>query len=741
MAMEGAIELHRTEINYIGGSNNRKCLDVFTSSKGKLQKVVFGGKSGVVDCFTVKNGNIQQVFKSQSKKEVTALCLGGSKGNKDKVFVAQGHRIRAMKKKGKEFFAFETALTEDILGLFVQNPNVYTACEYTLNRFEVTGSRAVEKDFYMANDQIHAMCALPDVTESDKKGVSMALGCADRYLRIVNGSKQIIQAKLPGSVTSVEVQRSSGKMEGKERKGYFPILYGTESGLIGQLFISPDFKIAPGFAIRNDNKKGGINAIDTVDVYESGVLDLVVARDDGFVEVYELGEKQPVCKYTNQETTESIMTLAHGNIVTMHQDIIYSTIRKLDLDSLPTSTENISKARGKEINSLAGTKLKSKKASVECEEEKLLKAQIEKLESELKQIKTNFLAVSSQEIATSKQFHINHSMKIDQQEATYTISIQIEMEIDVVVIHSDVNILLMDNENSDAILTISPTNQSQGNAVLATYKCENSSKRVLIKLRTIEGRFGNISVYVIPKANPKTSQRIQIPIKPLSLHQKLEYKEVVKLLENIPTSGLVITGGFSLAQVHGWVSTVFPAVPTRLKSERVELGYRSCFTGSSIRCNYVKGKAEFESDNVTALSIIKEVISREATKRRVQISISLDIKPQSVFHMLKMLRPQLDHHFSKNRQHKLLPALKEIERHEEEELSHLSQEYLDILAKGNEIKEEVQSNPKHLEFLKGIVIDLFVDKNKLIHGQEKSSEAVDKALENYNFEFLLGAFK
>eukprot|EP00954_Amorphochlora_amoebiformis_P021766 1348693-Amorphochlora_amoeboformis.AAC.1 len=68
MAMEGAIELHRTEINYIGGSNNRKCLDVFTSSKGKLQKVVFGGKSGVVDCFTVKNGNIQQVFKSQSKK-------------------------------------------------------------------------------------------------------------------------------------------------------------------------------------------------------------------------------------------------------------------------------------------------------------------------------------------------------------------------------------------------------------------------------------------------------------------------------------------------------------------------------------------------------------------------------------------------------------------------------------------------------------------------------------------------
>mmetsp|Transcript_34678 Transcript_34678/g.55797 ORF Transcript_34678/g.55797 Transcript_34678/m.55797 type:complete len:97 (+) Transcript_34678:61-351(+) len=84
-------------------------------------------------------------------------------------------------------------------------------------------------------------------------------------------------------------------------------------------------------------------------------------------------------------------------------------------------------------------------------------------------------------------------------------------------------------------------------------------------------------------------------------------------------------------------------------------------------------QASFVSESVTVITIIKEVISREATKRQVRIEIQLDAKKESIFHMLKMLRPRLDHHFSLNREHRLLGALKEIQSHEDE-LSFLSQE-------------------------------------------------------------------
>lgn len=68
--------------------------------------------------------------------------------------------------------------------------------------------------------------------------------------------------------------------------------------------------------------------------------------------------------------------------------------------------------------------------------------------------------------------------------------------------------------------------------------------------------------------------------------------------------------------------------------------------------------------------------------------------------------------------------------------------YLDILEREKEIREDIKVAPQHLEFLKGVVVDLFVDMHKLITGaMPKSNEQCERALESYDFDSLLLAFK
>eukprot|EP00471_Norrisiella_sphaerica_P013135 CAMPEP_0184498768 /NCGR_PEP_ID=MMETSP0113_2-20130426/39781_1 /TAXON_ID=91329 /ORGANISM="Norrisiella sphaerica, Strain BC52" /LENGTH=611 /DNA_ID=CAMNT_0026886415 /DNA_START=29 /DNA_END=1864 /DNA_ORIENTATION=- len=611
-----------------------------------------------------------------------------------------------------------------------------------MNHFQVAGNKIDTRDFFTSADRNNCMCAIPFLAE-DPKSMVLALACEDRYIRIVDGAKMIAHPKIPGAVTTVTLQ------EFVDRDAEQPIaklLYGTETSLVGQLFIRQGGAIKPGWVIKNQDTRSGVSAIDSIDVLKDGVPDTVVARKDGAVEVYSVDSSGPKLKYSHQLCHETITGLAHGNIVSMHTDILVSTYsgRLLALTYAegagnaalprPRSSRDSKGAGGRKRESKAGERKMST-------EEKELISDIEKLEKEIDSMKEKFRASSRNAIATKKQFNVIHSMRLDEEDACCTLSIEIELPIEMVVLHSDVPLIPMDMDADEAIISQTAPDRKERNAVLATYTCVHDTTRISIRFRTIEGQFGTISAYVIPKTSPKTSQRIQLPVKPLSLHAKMDFADAVQLQDGIPVNTLNIVGDFSLAQVHGWVSTVLPGVPGRVSSDRVEMGYRSCFCDSILTCHYVKGKATFVSDSVTTITIVKEIVSREATKRQARIEIQLDVKKQSVFHMLKMLRPKLDHYFSINRKSRLLAALKEIKSHEED-VSFMSQEYQAILANGAKLNEEIKKAPQHLDFLKGIVMDLYVDKCKLLTGaMPKDSDVIEKALENYAFDSLLAAFK
>ena len=57
-----------------------------------------------------------------------------------------------------------------------------------------------------------------------------------------------------------------------------------------------------------------------------------------------------------------------------------------------------------------------------------------------------------------------------------------------------------------------------GNFMLATYRCQANTKRLELKINTIEGQYGIVRTYVTPHAKPKTCQVRNYLIKPLSMH-------------------------------------------------------------------------------------------------------------------------------------------------------------------------------------------------------------------------------
>ena len=67
---------------------------------------------------------------------------------------------------------------------------------------------------------------------------------------------------------------------------------------------------------------------------------------------------------------------------------------------------------------------------------------------------------------------------------------------------------------------------------------------------------------VIPKADNgnKTCQCLDIPLKPLNLHERIEKVED-SVWELLPLSRIKMLGNFSLSDAHNWISNCLPDVP------------------------------------------------------------------------------------------------------------------------------------------------------------------------------------
>lgn len=119
--------------------------------------------------------------------------------------------------------------------------------------------------------------------------------------------------------------------------------------------------------------------------------------------------------------------------------------------------------------------------------------------------------------------------------------------------------------------------------------------------------------------------------------------------ESRPYNTLSLKGSFSHAEMHNWMNWCVPELPPKLPAlgEANVYIFRNVFAGTLLHCDYGydiknlyykklhenkilklcvlpcrKGFANFKTDNITTISILKDVLTKNATKKRIKLEIS-----------------------------------------------------------------------------------------------------------------------
>ncbi|RHY17084.1 hypothetical protein DYB25_008656 [Aphanomyces astaci] len=278
---------------------------------------------------------------------------------------------------------------------------------------------------------------------------------------------------------------------------------------------------------------------------------------------------------------------------------------------------------------------------------------------------------------------------------------------------------LLDTAKNQAILCRSPTTNSH---VLATYRCQELTNRLEFRIRTLEGQYGDVELTVLAETVPKAAQCVKVVVKPLSLHHRVNVVDSADVDESVMNS-LHFTGAFSLIQVHEWVCFCLPDVPVRMQDDEGKLFFRNAFVGNILVCEYKKGEARFLSSSVSAIAILKEVITKEATARKVTLNMTFDIKNESTAVVLALLRPKLDEKQMLASQVKILDGIKRI------------------LADADRIVAAFDAHPRAMTYLTGVLTDLYVDISKFRGVNPKTHlPRLFHLLDQYNFDALVEFF-
>lgn len=693
-------------------------------ARGGKQKFVLGDDSGALQCYKIRKGECAEVFKTESgKSPISCVAHAGMKDKKDKIFYSEGTVIEGISKSGRNFFKFNTNLTEPVLGMFVENRRIYTAGEYIYNMFE----DAADKHFYLCSDKVNDI-TVEVVAHAD---YDVVLACQDRNIRFIRESAINMEVSIKGPAQCVHryaVDNYTGKRCTKKTK----LIYGTENGLVGQLVVdNGGAKIRRDWTIENEARQGPINCVDDHDVTKDDVSDLLVSRNDGIVQIYgfDMGPT-PTLQY-EASIQESCQSLCAGVVASQGFDeILICTFsgRVLSFTTEPLfeqqhETDTAGRSKGK-MESLERTQK--------------IRQQLEALQKKVLVQKDKLSKFTNDFIPMEQQFTVKHKFHLDSEEAVYKITVEAPLPLELVMLQSTKPIRLVDTESNQAIVSLSKP--ADGNMLLATYRCQEPTNRLEMKLRTVEGQYGDLQVIVVAQMQPSTAQTVTLKIKPLSLHHRVN-----NLIDSRALNTITFAGKFTGRQMHEWISECLPEVPNRGDDEKgeVELFFRNSFLTSLLLCKYGNKQAVFKSDSISTIAILKEVITKLATARKISVRTDFKINPDTIPEFLKLVHPKLEYQLQLKQKADLIEALKEIKM-QEDDTSFLDPDYAKIIKDREKIVKEFKDRPKALKSLYGIVTDLYVDMHKFqgidIARNRDRILPLMNLLEHYTFESVLNFF-
>ncbi|XP_061643500.1 Bardet-Biedl syndrome 7 protein isoform X2 [Phyllopteryx taeniolatus] len=707
------INLNRVDYIQVGVTSQKTMRLLPVLGKKATQKVAVADQDGILTCFGMKKGEAVPVFKTLPGQKISRMDLGGVAGTpQEKIFVCSGSQVRGFTKKGKQFLTFDANLTESINAMHVSGADLFVCASYIYNHY----CDCKDQDYFLSGDKINDIVCL--TSEKLARPVPV-LACQDRVLRVLQGSELAYEAEVPGPPSVLERYKKDGGED---------VLYGTTDGKIGLIQIGESVA-AIKWEIDNDKRKGGILCLDAYDITGDGVSDVLVGRDDGTVAVYGFDSAgEPTLRFEHA-LSESVTSIQGGCVGKESYDEVLTATYTGWVTGLTTEPQKAEGGAGEEVRMSKETQSK-----VEA-----LRAEVEQLQVKVQLGREQYQQTSLSKTAVTvvPAFSINDKFTLCQDDASYSLMLEVQTAIDNLLLQSDVPIDLLDVDNNSAVVSFSECDsEPNGNFLLATYRCQANTTRLELKVRSIEGQYGTLQAYVTHRLQPKTCQVRQYHIKPLSLHQRTH-----NIDHDRPMNRLCLVGQFSFAEIHSWVVFCLPEVPEKTPAgESVAFYFLNTFLGTQLHATYSKGEGHFKSDNISTISILSDVLSKEATKRKINLNISYDINDDSVSHTLKMIHPKLEYQLVLARKVQLIDALKELQLHEGN-ADFLISDYRSILDESANLLEEYKRQPAHLERLYGMITDLFIDKFKF-KGQNVKAKVSSllEILDSYDLNSLLDFF-
>ncbi|KAF5285041.1 hypothetical protein FQR65_LT02353 [Abscondita terminalis] len=720
------LELFRVDYNVVG-ITTKSCLKLLPYTKpGEQQKVVIGDNDGILQVFSVKKEDIQLHFKTLPGNKITSVQLSGEPGTiSDKIFIASQNEVRGYTKKGKLFLSFDSNMTEPIASMFVLGNDLFLCGKHTYNHYKDC------KDIgsYLCGDCIVDIVALQ--TQKTHRLISL-IACEGRMIRALEHARVTLTMEVESSPTVLHIYEDN-------LENY--VLFGTVDGRVGLLDVEKKQAFSK-WIIDNKKFSSGVACVTSYNLIQSEHKNLIVGRQDGNIEVYSLNltddDESTALLYTtasiinSYNCNESVTSVCCGVVGDPNYEEILVATYTGRIFGLTTQTieHNVS-ADTKNYYFSADTAQKITKLRSEIEE---LQLKVDK-EREKYQASTQSYM---DEMSAIPLLSIKDSMVQSKEDASYILTLEVPTAIDNVLLQSNVPVDLLDVEKNSAVVSFSEAEPQNNNYLLATYRCQINTNRLELKIRTIEGQYGTLQAYVTPIIQPKCCQVRQFEIKPLSMHFRVHTFDKKR-----PINTLTIKGQFSLAEIHSWVYQCIPEVPEKpMFTEATVLYFESTFLGSLLECNFQKGDGKFTSDNISSISVIREFLTKEATKKKIKVEVSVNVNDDTINHILQLIDPKLQAHGKLAKKILLLNALHELSVNEEETLNALSTEYKTLLENEKTLRTEYSSSPAYLDRLYGIVTDLYIDYHKLKGVSVKSKiPKLLSILEKYNYKSLLEFFR
>ncbi|XP_072746370.1 BBSome complex member BBS7 isoform X2 [Anoplolepis gracilipes] len=693
------------------GVTSRGTTIIFPSNETSKQpqKFAVADHDGIVHIYGMKKGELQLSFKSLPGPKIHKMVLGGSIGLvRDKIFIAYGSSVKGFTRKGKLFLEFDTSLIDPISAMYVLGPDLAACARDLYHRYR----DCKDADSYLAGETLHDVVLLP----GDGNVVYAILACTDCAVRVLHGTKSPTVLRLPSAPTVLSVYRD-GEVYSKNR-----VLVGTADGRVGLLILQGNKTLRITWLLTSTGS--GITSLDTHQLQDDG-MDILVGRQDGVVEVYTFPDEDvtSTLRY-HYNAGESISTVVGGIIGIANYPEVLVTTYSGRVFGLTTSPPGLLEAGQSDVG-LARLKLEIQQLQEKLNEEK-----------ESSNIMPDPLAPLI--------LALNHKMILHKEDASYSLSVELDASIDNILIQSDTPIDLLETENNSGVVSLSACDPREGNFVLATYRCQINTNRLEMRLRSIEGQPGTLQIYVTSQILPKRCRKILIPIYALSLHVR-QHEDDDTTQSSGPFNELKLNGNFTIAEMHAWLSLILPDVPERPHIHEGEaiLIYISSFIGTVLKCKYKKGSALFLGENISSIIILRDILTKEATKRKIKLDVFCEVAEGSISRVLELILPRLKAAHDLIQKIKILDALDECELKSNPK-ENLCSEYQELIEKETELRSLMMKDTEILNRLHAIITDLYVDwerakRSRRISGKEATAR-LQSALESRDLATLLQIF-